>query len=80
VPTYCGQSCKQQAYERRRHRGAMLLLVEDNATMKVRELIRSEVRDFLVQIGLIDSTVLPPTRPSARKPDLRLVKNDKPED
>jgi hypothetical protein len=79
IPTYCGQSCKQQAYESRKHRGPMRLLAEDIATKSIRELIRSEIRSILIEIGLIDHTPTALSGQTAKKPSLRLVKNDEPD-
>jgi hypothetical protein len=78
VPTYCGQTCKQQAYERRRRRGPMLALVEDIATAKIQQIIRDEVRNCLVQAGLIDAVGAVPRASKAQKPKLSLITNDRP--
>jgi hypothetical protein len=78
IPTYCGQSCKQQAYESRRHRGPMRLLAEDIATASVRGLIRSEIWNVLAEMGLVKRTPPALAKQTATKTPLRLVKNDEP--
>jgi hypothetical protein len=78
IPTYCGQACKQLAYESRRHRGPMRLLAEDIATASVRGLIRSELLEILIEIGVVDRTPPASARRTTTKAPLRLVKNDEP--
>jgi hypothetical protein len=56
----------------------MLALVEDLATAKLQGLIQSEVRNVLVQAGLIDRTEVAPTMSLAKKPKLDLIINDNP--
>jgi hypothetical protein len=83
VPTYCGQSCKQQAYQRRRFRGPMLLLEQDIATMKVQAIIRREISDAFKQMGLISESQPLVEAPKRKSPTLRLVKtnqNDRSDD
>jgi hypothetical protein len=77
VPTYCGQSCKQQAYQTRRLRGPMLLLEQDIATMKVQAFIRREIRDALKEAGLISESQPLVEAPKRKSPTLRLVKTNK---
>ena len=77
VPKYCSQSCKQEAYLRRRFRSPLELVARDLARIEVREFIRTTIEDILVQQGLMKSNMLPPTipEPKPKKPNLRLVKN-----
>jgi hypothetical protein len=78
VPKYCCQSCKQEAYLRRRFRPPLGLLVErDLANIELREIIRTTLIDILVEQGLLKSNLPPPNRhkPKPKKPNLRLVEN-----
>ena len=75
VPTYCSQSCKQRAYERRKYRGPMLALIEDTETVKLRALIRNEITNILTENGVIARPTPRPVKPIA-SPKLRLVKKD----
>jgi hypothetical protein len=78
VPTYCGQGCKQQAYETRRHRGPRLALIEDIASAKLQGMFQSELRNFLLQAGFIDGMEIAPATSTARKPKLNLILNENP--
>jgi hypothetical protein len=71
-PTFCGRSCRQRAYERRKwsRPHPVELLARDIATVQVRDFIRQQVREILLQAG-ID---LPPPPPKPRRrANLRLV-------
>ncbi len=76
VPTYCGQSCKQLAYKKRQFAGPLVLLSQDIATMKVRDIIRREVWDLLVRAGVVSGSPPPPDTPKSEKPHLRIVSDD----
>jgi hypothetical protein len=56
----------------------MRLLAEDIATARVRELIRSEVEKILIGIGMVERAPIALAKQIAKKPPLRLVKNDEP--
>jgi hypothetical protein len=73
IPTYCGQGCKQRAYLNRRLSGPMVLLAQDIATVKVRDLIRREVWDILLKTNLVHGSPPPPDRPTRKRPALRIV-------
>ena len=72
VPTFCGQSCKQRAYLKRRRVGPMELLAQDIATVKVRAVIRDEIWKILTQAGLVGGN-LPPPPPKPRRAQLRVI-------
>jgi len=74
IPTYCGQTCRQRAYERRKHRGPLFALIEDVHATKLREMIRTEVRKFMEGIGVVDNT--PSPEPAAKTPNLRLISSN----
>ncbi len=77
VPTYCGHACRQKAYMKRRLTGPMVLLSQDIATAKVRDIIRDEVRIFLVLAGLLPRSpppLPPPDKTKRKKPQLRIVR------
>jgi hypothetical protein len=73
VPTYCGQPCKQRAYKKRQLSSPMVLLSQDIATMKVREIIRREIWDILTRAGLVSGSPPLPDKPKREKPRLRIV-------
>ena len=77
VPKYCSQSCKQEAYLRRRFRSPLDLVARDLASIEFRDFIRRTIVDILVQQGLVKNNLPPPNRcePKPKKPNLRLVKN-----
>ena len=68
LPLYC-RGCRQQAYERRRHGGVRMMLAQDIATAKIREVLRKEVVLVLTQLGLITNP--PPAPPSPPRPKPR---------
>jgi hypothetical protein len=72
-PTFCSRSCCQRAYERRKwsRPQPVELLARDIDTARVRDVIRREVREILVEAGII----LPPPapKPKRRAPPLRLI-------
>ena len=72
VPTYCSQTCRQNAYLKRRYTGPMELLQQDIATVQVRDIIHREVRDYLVQLGFAPEGV-PPPKPKGKQPKLTIV-------
>ena len=76
IPQYCRNSCRQLAYQKRRHSGPLLALASDIATARVRDAIRAEVRSVLQEDGLLPQCPppTPPQRPQARKTKLELVK------
>ena len=77
VPAYCGQSCKQRAYLKRRRVGPMELLAQDLATARVRAVIRDEIWKILMQAGLVDGDPPPPAESSRRmRPQFRIVGTD----
>jgi hypothetical protein len=51
----------------------MELLAQDIATMHVREVIRREVWDILVQIGIAPKNVPPPAKPKGKQPKLHVI-------
>src|ERR1700752_4239898 len=76
LPLYCCDSCRQLAYQKRRYTGPMELLAQDIATMPVREVIRREVWDILVQLGIAPKNVPPPPKPKGPKgkqPELHVI-------
>lgn len=68
--------CRQRAYEKRRHGGLMAMLAQDVGTLKVREIIRAEVRSQLSQMGLNPPSPPPPPAGKKRQDHLRLVSSD----
>jgi len=93
LPLYCSQVCKQRAYERRKHSGLMVALAQDLATVKVRDVIRAEVRSVfqeaglyevvsrLHQAGLIEAVppLLRPSPPKNRPSHLRIIHDNSPD-
>src|SRR5262245_50448529 len=82
VPLYCGRNCRQRAYERRRYGGVMVMLAQDIATAKIRDVIRAEVIAVLTDARLLPEQ-LPPAllRPRKRpRPNLRLVDGTPPDE
>jgi hypothetical protein len=75
-PTLCGRSCRQRAYEQRQwsRPHPVELLARDIASARVRDLIREQVRELLLEAGIILPPPSPPT-PKRRHPPLRLVEN-----
>ena len=73
IPTYCRQTCKQQAYLKRRYRGPMELLAQDIATVRVSAVIRQEVMHCLALLGLVSPGTPPPSKPRAKTTALRIV-------
>jgi len=75
VPKFCGQSCKQKQYLRRRFqpRLSLQLLERDIASRQLRDTVRTEVAEFLKEYGV----VLPRPRaidgPPKTRPQLRVV-------
>jgi hypothetical protein len=51
----------------------MVLLSQDIATMKVREIIRREIWDILTRAGLVSGSPPLPDKPKREKPRLRIV-------
>jgi hypothetical protein len=72
--TFCGRSCRQRAYEQRKWSRPHLveLLARDIASARVRDFIREQVRELLLEAGIILPPPSPPT-PKRRHPALRLV-------
>src|SRR6516164_11078769 len=72
-PTFCGRSCRQRAYEQRKwsRPHPVELLARDIASVRVRDVIRQEVRQVLLEAGIILPP--PPPEPKRRRPPLRLV-------
>jgi hypothetical protein len=72
-PTFCSRSCRQRAYEQRRwsRPQPVELLARDIDTARVRDVIRQEVREILLEAGII----LPPPAPKPERPGppLRLI-------
>jgi hypothetical protein len=71
IPLYCGHTCRQLAYQRRRYSGPMMMLAQDIATTKVRDVIRAEICDILQRYGLIPKAP-PPPREKKRPPPTHL--------
>jgi hypothetical protein len=73
-PTFCGRSCRQRAYEQRKwsRLHPVELLARDIASARVRDFIREQVRELLLEAGIILPPPSPPT-PKRRHPPLRLV-------
>jgi hypothetical protein len=73
-PTFCGRSCRQRAYEQRQwsRPHPVELLARDIASARVRDFIREQVRELLLEAGIILPPPSPPT-PKRRHPPLRLV-------
>ena|ERR1700676_2107054 len=76
IPTYCGQGCKQRAYLNRRLSGPLVLLAHDIATVQVRDIIRREVGDLLLEANVVSGSPPPPERPTRKRPELRIVRGD----
>jgi hypothetical protein len=75
LPLYCSGTCRQLAYQQRRHSGPMLLLAQDIATYKVRSVIRQEYWRLPCEAGLVGGDPpRPKPAPHDKKPGhLRLV-------
>lgn len=54
-PTFCGRSCRQRAYEQRQwsRPHPVELLARDIASARVRDFIREQVRELLLEAGII---------------------------
>src|SRR5262249_9229038 len=66
-PTFCSRSCRQRASEPR----PVELLARDIASVRVRDVIRQEIRQALLGAGIDPPP--PPPEPKRRRPPLRLV-------
>jgi hypothetical protein len=74
IPLYCGHTCRQLAYQKRRHSGPMVMLAQDIATAKVRDVIRAEIWEILRQVGLVEAGASPPREKKRSQPTpLRLI-------
>src|SRR5262245_12592041 len=73
IPLYCDHTCRQLAYQKRRHSEPMVMLAQDIATTKVRDVIRAEIWEILRQVGLV-AAGLPPPPEKKRPTHLRLIK------
>ena len=53
-PTFCGRSCRQRAYEQRKwsRPHPVELLARDIASARVRDFIREQVRELLLEAGI----------------------------
>jgi hypothetical protein len=71
-----GQTCKQRAYFNRRLSGPMVLLAQDIASVRVRDIIRHEVWDILLKANGVRGSPPPPERPTRKRPELRIVRGD----
>jgi hypothetical protein len=72
VPTYCSQTCRQNAYLKRRYTGPTELLKQDIATVQVRDIIHREVWDYLVRLGFTPEGGRPP-KPKGKQPKLTII-------
>jgi len=72
-PTFCSRSCRQRAYEQRKwsRPHPVELLARDIASVRVRDMIRQEIRQILLDAGI--TLPPPPPEPKRRGPPLRLV-------
>ena len=75
VPVFCSATCRQRAYEQRRHgRPALVeLLARDLATVKVKDIIRAIVREELIRAGILPQGTPPPTKPKPPRAHLKLI-------
>jgi hypothetical protein len=76
VRVFCSKTCRQRAYEKRKWSRPTPIeaLDHDLATIKVCDIIRTEVLAILQDRGLITDTSPPPTPKAPRKrPPLRVV-------
>jgi hypothetical protein len=76
LPDYCSDSCRQRAYQKRKWRDEtpVVLLAKDLAHIRVREWLRKEIWDLLVQAGLAaPHSPVPPVQPQRSRAKLTLV-------
>jgi hypothetical protein len=66
LPSFCSATCKQRAYQQRKHSGPMVLLAQDLATVKGRDILRREIWLILRQAGLVTEPD-PPPPPAPRR-------------
>ena len=73
APTFCGASCHQRAYEQRKwsRPHPVELLARDIASARVRDFIREQARELLLEAEIILPSPAP--KPKRRHPPLRLV-------
>src|SRR5262249_50314555 len=74
-PTFCSRSCRQRAYEQRKwsRPHPVELLARDIASVRVRSVIRQEIRQALLGAGVILPP--PPPEPKRTRHPLPLVQN-----
>jgi len=75
VPIYCGRTCQQRAYERRKWQrpSPVEALARDIATARGRAEVRKIVWELLIEIGLVEGPA-PPSLQNRPRTTLRLVK------
>ena len=74
VPLYCSHTCRQLAYQKRRHLGPMVMTARQIAALTVRGVIRAEIMEVLRELGLVATPTPPPREKKRPRTHLRLIK------